>query len=270
MILKLPFVSTEAKELNKKIHEVIYYSLLYKSNELAQIYGPYNSYENSPVSQGLLQMELWGYHLNYHTVKQYNNLILDWPVLRENIKKYGIYNSLLTASMPTASSASILGNNESIEPITSNIYTRSVLSGTYIMINKYLINDLKSLGLWDENMKKDLISNYGSIQNIDIIPVNLKEIYKTSWEMSMKDIIDMSADRALFIDQSQSLNLFVEKPTYANISSMHFYSWKKGLKTGMYYLRSKPASQAIQFTLDKQVICKLKKEDNENCLVCSS
>jgi ribonucleoside-diphosphate reductase alpha chain len=244
--LRLPFTSPEAKKLNSEIFETMYFAALSASVEEAKIDGAYESYAGSPISQGLFQFNLWGVDESSLSGRW------DWKALRAEILKYGVRNSLLLAPMPTASTSQILGNNECFEPYTSNIYTRKVLSGEFVVVNKHLLLDLVSLGLWDEEMKNDIIRANGSVQGIDRIPANVKELYKTVWEMSMKDIIDMSAERGIFIDQSQSLNLFIEAPNTAKLTSMHFYAWKKGLKTGMYYLRSKGAADAIKFTVQKQ------------------
>lgn len=244
--LRLAFTSEEARELNKEIFETIYYASLCASKDEAKVDGAYESYEGSPISQGQFQFNLW--EVDESTLSGR----WDWNALRAEIKEHGVRNSLLLAPMPTASTSQILGNNECFEPYTSNIYTRRVLSGEFIVVNKHLLIDLVDLGLWNEDLKNDIIRANGSIQDIDLIPDNLKEIYKTVWEMSMKDIIDMSADRGQFIDQSQSLNLFMENANIGKLTSMHFYAWEKGLKTGMYYLRTKAASDAIKFTVQKQ------------------
>ena len=225
MLLGLPFESDMARILNKNIFETIYYAALTASNQLAKENGPYETYEGSPISKGIFQFDMW----DVQPSGRYN-----WDKLREEIKKYGVRNSLLLAPMPTASTSQILGNNECFEPYTSNIYNRRVLSGEFVVVNKHLLKDLMNLGLWNENMKQRIIAANGSVQNIDEIPANLKEIYKTVWEIKQRTLIDMSADRGAFICQSQSLNLFVEQPNFAKLSSMHFYTWKKGLKTGMY------------------------------------
>lgn len=253
--LRLPFESKEAKQLNIDIFETIYYAAMETSIELAKEHGTYSSYEGSPLSQGLLQCDLWG-------VKPSNRW--DWNTLRENLKKYGARNSLLLAPMPTASTAQILGNNESIEPYTTNIYTRRVLAGEFTIVNKFLQEDLLKLGLWTDEIKNKIIMCEGSIQSVDEISDELKELYKTVWEIKQKNIIDMSADRAPFICQSQSLNIHIEEPTISKLTSCHFYSWKKGLKTGMYYLRSRPKTNAIQFTVDKS-LGKEKKVKFETC-----
>ena len=244
--LRLPFDSPEAKALNEEIFETIYFAALTSSMESAKEEGAYQTYEGSPISQGLFQHNLWG--------KKDQELSgrWAWDELRTQIKENGVRNSLLLAPMPTASTSQILGNNECFEPYTSNIYTRRVLSGEFVVVNKHLLLDLVKLGLWNEEMKNEIIKANGSIQAIDSIPDNIKAIYKTVWEIKMKDIIDMSADRGHFIDQSQSLNLFIDQPNMGKITSMHFYAWEKGLKTGMYYLRTKAATQAIQFTVQKQ------------------
>ena len=244
--LRLPFDSDEAKALNEEIFETIYFAALTSSMETAKEEGAYQTYEGSPISQGLFQHNLWG--------KKDEELSgrWAWGELRNQIKENGVRNSLLLAPMPTASTSQILGNNECFEPYTSNIYTRRVLSGEFVVVNKHLLLDLVKLGLWNDEMKNEIIKANGSIQGIDSIPENIKAIYKTVWEIKMKDIIDMSADRGHFIDQSQSLNLFIDQPNMGKITSMHFYAWEKGLKTGMYYLRTKAATQAIQFTVQKQ------------------
>jgi ribonucleoside-diphosphate reductase alpha chain len=244
--LRLPFTSEEARHLNKDIFETIYFSAVTASCDLAAEHGPYETYEGSPISQGEFQYNLWG------MTEEDLSGRWDWNALRKKVKKHGVRNSLLLAPMPTASTSQILGNNECFEPYTSNLYTRRVLSGEFIVVNKHLLVDLVKLGLWNEDVKNAIMANNGSIQSIEGIPDNLKELYKTVWEMSMKDIIDMSADRGIFIDQSQSLNLFVESPNMGKLTSMHFYAWKKGLKTGMYYLRTKAASAAIKFTVKKK------------------
>jgi len=242
--LRMPFTSDEAKALNQDIFETIYYAALTASMEEAQIDGTYKSYKGSPISKGEFQHNMWG-------VKDEDlSGRWDWAKLRKDIKKNGVRNSLLVAPMPTASTSQILGNNECFEPYTSNIYTRRVLSGEFIVVNKHLLEDLVKLGLWNEELKQELMKANGSIQHIDFIPQDIKDLYKTVWELSMKDIIDMARHRGYFIDQSQSLNLFMEGATMAKLTSMHFYAWKSGLKTGMYYLRTKSAVDAIKFTLD--------------------
>ena len=242
--LRMPFTSDEAKTLNQDIFETIYYAALTASMEEAQRDGTYKSYKGSPISKGEFQHNMWG-------VKDEDlSGRWDWAKLRKDVKKNGVRNSLLVAPMPTASTSQILGNNECFEPYTSNIYTRRVLSGEFIVVNKHLLEDLVKLGLWNEELKQELMKANGSIQHIDFIPQDIKDLYKTVWELSMKDIIDMARHRGYFIDQSQSLNLFMEGATMAKLTSMHFYAWKSGLKTGMYYLRTKSAVDAIKFTLD--------------------
>lgn len=241
ILLRMPFDSEEARMLNREIFETIYYAALTASKDLAKINGPYSSYQGSPVSQGIFQFDMWN-------VKPTDRW--EWDVLREEVKKHGVYNSLLIAPMPTASTSQILGNNECFEPYTSNIYTRRVLSGEYVIVNKHLLKDLVSLGLWNDDLKNQIIGANGSIQDIKEIPDDIKELYRTVWEIKQRSIIDMAADRGAYIDQSQSLNLFIQDPNYAKLSSMHFYSWKKGLKTGMYYLRTKSAADAIKFTVE--------------------
>jgi len=241
--LRLPFTSDEAKKLNQDIFETLYFAAVTASMEEAKADGPYQSYEGSPISKGNFQHNLW----NIKDDELSGNW--DWEKLRKQVLKNGVRNSLLVAPMPTASTSQILGNNECFEPYTSNIYTRRVLSGEFIVVNKHLLEDLVELGLWNENLKQDIMRANGSVQHIDIIPQDIKDLYKTVWELSMKDIIDMSRQRGYFIDQSQSLNLFLEGATMAKLTSMHFYAWKSGLKTGMYYLRTKSAVDAIKFTL---------------------
>ena len=245
ILLRQAFESVEAKQLNKDIFETIYYAALTASKDLAIENGPYESYKGSPVSKGILQYDMW----NVKPSERW-----EWELLRDEIKKNGVRNSLLLAPMPTASTAQILGNNECFEPYTSNIYTRRVLSGEFIIVNKHLLRDLVKLGIWDDRLKNKLMASNGSIQNIEEIPENIKNLYKTAWEISQKVLLDMAADRGAFIDQSQSLNIFMENANFAKLTSMHFYGWKAGLKTGMYYLRTKSATDAIKFTLDKEVI----------------
>ncbi len=245
ILLRQAFESAEAKQLNKDIFETIYYAALTASKDLAIENGPYESYKGSPVSKGILQFDMW----NVKPSERW-----EWELLRDEIKKNGVRNSLLLAPMPTASTAQILGNNECFEPYTSNIYTRRVLSGEFIIVNKHLLRDLVKLGIWDDRLKNKLMASNGSIQNIEEIPENIKNLYKTAWEISQKVLLDMAADRGAFIDQSQSLNIFMENANFAKLTSMHFYGWKAGLKTGMYYLRTKSATDAIKFTLDKEVI----------------
>jgi ribonucleoside-diphosphate reductase alpha chain len=244
--LRLPFTSPEARQLNKDIFETIYFAAVTASCDLAKRDGAYETFKGSPISEGKFQFNLWGVTEDELSGRW------DWKALRKEVMKHGVRNSLLVAPMPTASTSQILGNNECFEPYTSNLYTRRVLSGEFIVVNKHLLIDLVKLGLWNDDVKNAIMANNGSIQAIDGIPDNIKELYKTVWELSMRDIIDMAADRGLFIDQSQSLNLFVESPNMGKLTSMHFYAWKKGLKTGMYYLRTKAASAAIKFTVKKK------------------
>ena len=251
IMLRLPFTSEKAKELNQEIFETLYFAAVTASAEEAKKDGPYETYKGSPMSKGEFQHNLWGIKDEELSGRW------DWLALRKTVKKQGVRNSLLVAPMPTASTSQILGNNECFEPYTSNIYTRRVLSGEFIVVNKHLLEDLVDRGLWNEDMKQELMRNNGSIQDIDGIPDDIKELYRTVWEMSMKDIIDMSRHRGYFIDQSQSLNLFMEGATMAKLTSMHFYGWKSGLKTGMYYLRTKSAVDAIKFTLDNKAKAKV-------------
>jgi ribonucleoside-diphosphate reductase alpha chain len=244
--LRLPFTSDEAKKLNQDIFETLYFAAVTASMEEAKKDGPYQTYKGSPISKGEFQHNLWG----IKDEELSGNW--DWVKLRKQVMKHGVRNSLLVAPMPTASTSQILGNNECFEPYTSNIYTRRVLSGEFIVVNKHLLEDLVKLGLWNDNLKQEIMRANGSIQGIDGLPEDIKELYKTVWELSMKDIIDMSRHRGYFIDQSQSLNLFMEGATMAKLTSMHFYAWKSGLKTGMYYLRTKSAVDAIKFTLDNK------------------
>ena len=242
--LRMPFTCDDAKTLNQEIFETIYFAALTASMEEAIKEGAYKSYKGSPISKGEFQHNMWGIKDDELSGRW------DWDGLRKEIKKNGVRNSLLVAPMPTASTAQILGNNECFEPYTSNIYTRRVLSGEFIIVNKHLLEDLVKLGLWTEELKQELMKANGSIQHIDGIPEDIKELYRTVWELKMKDVIDMARHRGYFIDQSQSLNLFMEGATMAKLTSMHFYAWKSGLKTGMYYLRTKSAVDAIKFTLD--------------------
>lgn len=242
VLLRMPFDSEEAKKLNAEIFETIYYAALSASKDLAKEQGHYETFPGSPLSQGKFQQDMWGVTPSARW---------EWDVLREEVMKYGVRNSLLMAPMPTASTAQILGNNECFEPFSSNMYVRNVLSGSFPVVNKYLLVDLVNLGLWNDDMKNKIMANNGSIQAIDEIPDNIKALYKTVWEIKQKDLLDMAADRGAFIDQSQSLNVFIDQPNHAKLTSMHFYGWKKGLKTGMYYLRTKAAADAIKFTVSK-------------------
>ncbi|CAM6111256.1 unnamed protein product [Calypogeia fissa] len=278
ILLGMPFDSEQAKALNRDIFETIYFHALKTSCELAAEEGIYETYHGSPVSKGILQPDMWGVTTSDRW---------DWSSLRAEIGKQGIRNSLLVAPMPTASTSQILGNNECFEPYTSNIYTRRVLSGEFMVVNKHLLNDLNDLGLWNPELKNKLIKYGGSVQNLNELPSNLKSIYKTVWEIKQRSLVDMAADRGAFIDQSQSLNIHMESPNFGKLTSLHFYTWSKGLKTGMYYLRSRPAADAIKITVDSskvvetssqqelektkekmaQMVCSL--ENKDECLSCS-
>ena len=274
IMLGYPFESDEARTLNREIFETIYYASMTASKDLSKVDGPYESFKGSPVSKGIFQFDMWGVTPSSRW---------EWDVLKEEVKKYGVRNSLLLAPMPTASTAQILGNNECFEPYTSNIYTRRVLSGEFIIVNKHLLKDLVREGLWNKDMRQMIMQANGSIQNIKEIPQRLKDLYKTAWEISQKAIIDQAADRGAYICQSQSLNIFMENANFGKLTSMHFYGWEKGLKTGMYYLRTKAATDAIKFTIDRKVeevptaqsieenqaaiACSL--DDPENCEMCS-
>lgn len=276
ILMRYPFDSPEAKKLNSEIFETIYYAAMTASKDLAIENGAYETFEGSPTSEGIFQFDMW----NVTPSDRW-----EWDVLKEEVKKHGVRNSLLLAPMPTASTAQILGNNECFEPYTSNLYTRRVLSGEFIVVNKHLLRDLVKLGIWNEELKNKLMMSNGSVQSIDEIPENIKELYKTAWEISQKSILEMAADRGAYICQSQSLNIFMENANFAKLTSMHFYGWKKGLKTGMYYLRTKAATDAIKFTIEKaakvqevpvakteeerqaEIACSL--DDPENCEMCS-
>ncbi|KAF2358660.1 Ribonucleotide reductase class I alpha subunit [Trinorchestia longiramus] len=284
ILMRYPFDSEEALKLNQEIFETIYYGAMEASCELAEKLGPYETYEGCPVSKGIFQYDMWN-------VKP--SPMHDWADLKERVARHGVRNSLLLAPMPTASTAQILGNNESIEAYTSNIYTRRVLSGEFQVVNHHLLRDLTELGLWDDDTKNQMIANNGSIQHIAKIPTDLKNLYKTVWEISQKVVLQMAADRGAFIDQSQSMNIHIAQPSYGKLTSMHFHAWRLGLKTGMYYLRTKPAANAIQFTVDKsrldhankakeeksveesvkeknvaEMVCTL--ENKDDCLMCGS
>jgi ribonucleoside-diphosphate reductase alpha chain len=243
IMLRMPFDSDEARQLNSEIFETIYFAAMTASCEEAEVDGHYKTYPGSPVSKGIFQYDMW----NVTPSTRWN-----WTALKEKVAKFGVRNSLLVAPMPTASTSQILGNNECFEPYTSNIYTRRVLSGEFIVVNKHLLKDLVDLGLWNETLKTKIIQANGSVQEIAEIPQEIKDIYKTVWEIKQRAVIDMAADRGAYICQSQSLNLFIQSPNFAKLTSMHFYAWKKGLKTGMYYLRTKAASDAIKFTVEHQ------------------
>jgi ribonucleoside-diphosphate reductase alpha chain len=244
IMMGFPFESEEARALNSEVFETIYFASMTASKDLAKVDGPYETIKGSPVSKGVFQFDMWG-------VTPTNRW--EWDVLKSEVKKHGVRNSLLLAPMPTASTAQILGNNECFEPYTSNIYTRRVLSGEFIIVNKHLLKDLVKEGLWSKDMRQKIMAANGSIQNIQEIPQRLKDLYKTAWEISQKAIIEQAADRGAYICQSQSLNIFMENANFGKLTSMHFYGWEKGLKTGMYYLRTKAATDAIKFTVDKTV-----------------
>ena len=259
MMLDLPFDSDEARDLNRDIFETIYYAAVDASCDLAERDGAYESYAGSPAAQGKLQFDLWGVDPADGGVKW------DWSALKTRVAAHGLRNSLLVAPMPTASTAQILGNVEAFEPITSNLYVRRVLSGEFVVINKHLVKTLESLGMWTEDVRLAIIAGNGSVQHVPGIPDHVKKVYKTAWEMSMRTLLTLSADRGPYVDQSQSLNLFVAAPTHAKLSSMHFYGWKQGLKTGMYYLRTKPAADAVKVTVPVEVT-----ESHAECLSCSA
>jgi ribonucleoside-diphosphate reductase subunit M1 len=242
-MLKISFESTEAQQLNKDIFETIYFAACTASCQLAEKEGTYESYEGSPASQGLLQFDLWGVTPSSRW---------DWSSLKEKIAKHGLRNSLLVAPMPTASTAQILGNNESTEPFTSNMYARRVLAGEFTVVNKHLLRELTASGLWNDAIKNQIIADGGSVQNIHALPKAVRDVYKTVWEIPQKVILDMAADRGPFICQSQSMNVHIAEPSAKKLTSMHFYAWKKGLKTGMYYLRTQPKASAIQFTVNQE------------------
>ena len=274
IMMGLPFESDEARALNRDVFETIYFASMTASKDLAKVDGPYETIKGSPVSKGVFQFDMWG-------VTPTNRW--EWDILKEEVKKHGVRNSLLLAPMPTASTAQILGNNECFEPYTSNIYTRRVLSGEFIIVNKHLLKDLVREGLWTKDMRQKIMTANGSVQNINEVPQRLKDLYKTAWEISQKAIIDQAADRGAYICQSQSLNIFMENANFGKLTSMHFYGWEKGLKTGMYYLRTKAATDAIKFTVEKTVVeepsaksleeeaaaiaCSL--ENPDNCEMCS-
>lgn len=253
-LMRYPFDSEPARLLNKQIFETIYYACLDQSCLLAETHGPYTTYEGSPASKGLLQFDMW-------TPTPRMTTDLDWAALKARIAKHGLRNSLLVALMPTASTSQILGNIEAFEAANSNLYMRRTLSGEFTLVNQYLVNDLKHLNLWNETMKERIIGERGSIQNISAIPADIRELYRTVWEIKQKVIVEMSADRAPFVDQSQSLNIHMEDPTIQKISSMHFFAWNKGLKTGMYYLRTKPKVNAIAFTVDQSTLTQARLEE---------
>jgi ribonucleoside-diphosphate reductase alpha chain len=259
MKMRFPFDSIEAKEINKNIMESIYYGAMKMSHQLAQENGPYPLFKGSPISEGKFQFDLW----NVKPSDRYN-----WENLRQNIIKDGVANSLLIALMPTASTSQILGNNDCFEPITSNIYTRRTIAGDFVVINKYLVIDLMKLGLWNGDMKNKIIANNGSIQSINEIPQDIKNLYKTVWEIKQKVLIDQAIDRGPFVCQAQSMNLFFEEPTQNTLTSALFHGWKNGLKTGSYYIRTKPKAQAQQFTIDPN--SKVNTQADEPCEMCSA
>jgi ribonucleoside-diphosphate reductase alpha subunit len=244
--MNLAFESEEARKLNFEIFETIYHGAVERSSELAVEEGPYETFAGSPASEGKLQFDLWGVDPSERSSRY------DWNALKELVKERGLRNSLLMAPMPTASTSQILGNNECIEPITSNIYNRRTLAGEFIVANKYMMRDLMDLGLWNDDIKNNIIANHGSIQQIADVPEDIKKKYKTVWEIPMKTVIDLAADRGIFVCQSQSLNLWLEDPDYNTLTSMHFYSWSKGLKTGIYYLRRRAVHHAQQFTIEPE------------------
>jgi len=280
MMLRFPFESEEAQLLNQQIFETIYYAAVDASCELAKVNGPYETYEGSPASEGKLQFDLWDRDNERITPTK----LWDWDSLKERVKVHGLRNSLLVAPMPTASTSQILGNNECFEPYTSNCYVRRTLAGEFVVVNQHLLKDLIARGLWNPLLKNKLLAANGSLQGMAEIPADLKELYKTVWEISQKTLIDMAAARGAFIDQSQSFNVHMKGPNRKKLTSMHFYGWKKGLKTGMYYLRSTAAADAIKFTVDKQMLEEetkkladdaMKKmtaalDENEDCLMCGS
>jgi ribonucleoside-diphosphate reductase alpha subunit len=275
IMMGYPFESEEARALNREVFETIYYASMTASKDLAKADGPYETFEGSPTSKGVFQFDMWGVTPTDRW---------EWDLLKEEVKEHGVRNSLLLAPMPTASTAQILGNNECFEPYTSNVYTRRVLSGEFIVVNKHLLRDLVKEGLWNGEMRQRIMAANGSVQGISEVPQRLKDLYKTAWEISQKAIIDLAADRGAYICQSQSLNIFMENANFGKLTSMHFYGWEKGLKTGMYYLRTKAATDAIKFTIDKnvaqeptaksmqeaqaEVACSL--DDPDNCEMCGA
>ena len=279
-LMRVPWESDKAAEINQRIFEHIYFAAVESSCEIAQKEGPYSTFEGSPMSKGIFQFDMWTSPKGSKGVVPITENELDWEQLKASVQLFGVRNSLLLAPMPTASTSQILGFNECIEPFTSNIYTRRTLAGEFIVINKYLMKDLEKLGLWSEMMKQQIIARNGSVQGIDQIPESIQRLYKTSWEIKQKTLIDMAAARGAFICQSQSLNLFVADPNYAKLTSMHFYAWKKGLKTGLYYLRTRAPVMAQKFTIDpelqreaaksEQLRVLRKNSGEEECLMCGS
>jgi len=277
MMMDIPFHSEEARVLNREIFETIYYAALKASMTLAARHGPYETFAGSPASEGILQFDMWGVDptSDSYPSSKYRTRRYDWADMKAKIQKHGLRNSLLLAPMPTASTSQILGNNECFEPITSNIYTRRTLAGEFILVNRYLIRDLIEIGLWNERVKTNIIANQGSVQYIDGLPDAMKLKYKTVWEMPMRHVIDMAADRGAFICQSQSMNLWVEEPNYNILTSMLFYAWNKGLKTGVYYLRRKAKHQPQQFTVEPEKAgagagAEAETAEDEICEFCSS
>jgi ribonucleoside-diphosphate reductase alpha chain len=258
--MDLAFHSDAAKEVNQKIFETIYHAALERSWELAVSDGAYETFPGSPASKGTLQFDMW----SVAPSDRY-----DWAALKANIVRDGLRNSLLVAPMPTASTSQILGFNECFEPFTSNIYSRRTLAGEFVVINKYLVKELIELGQWNEQVKNNIVANLGSVQQLSFLSDHMKQKYKIVWEIPMKHVIDMAADRGAFVCQSQSMNLWVEDPTYNTLTSMHFYSWKKGLKTGIYYLRRKAKHQAQQFTIEPEKKAGVEEEHDEICEMCS-
>ena len=289
--MDIPFHSEEAKQLNKEIFETIYYGALTRSNELAierktttninntgvvftedeltnlpsELKGSYSSFVGSPASQGILQFDMWQNFSGHSQTLGY-----DWAALKTSIKNHGLRNSLLVAPMPTASTSQILGYNECFEPITSNIYSRRTMAGEFVLPNKYLMKDLIKMGLWNEQIKNNIVANKGSVQQLSILPEHIRNKYKIVWEIPMKHVIDMAADRGVYVCQSQSMNLWMEDPVYNKMTSMHFYAWEKGLKTGIYYLRRKAKHQAQQFTIEPEIKKTNDQEEDEICEMCSS
>ena len=256
IMMRMPFESPAALQLNKDIFETIYFAALSASCEEAKRFGPYKTYEGSPVSKGILQPDMW----NVTPSDRW-----DWAGLRANIKEHGVRNSLLVAPMPTASTSQIMGNNECFEPYTSNMYNRRVLAGEFTCVNKHLLKDLIKLNIWTPDVRNQIIADGGSVQNVSNLPKEYKDLYKTVWEISQKTILNMAADRGAYIDQSQSLNVHIAAPSTGKLTSMHFYAWKKGLKTGMYYLRTRPKADAIKFTVDQAALAKTRNAvDKEN------
>ncbi|TMW55709.1 hypothetical protein Poli38472_010591 [Pythium oligandrum] len=268
ILMNYAFESDEARELNKHIFETLYFGAMEASMELAEVHGPYETFAGSPVSKGIFQFDMWGVTPS--------SGMWDWNALKAQVMEHGVRNSLLLAPMPTASTAQILGNNESIEPFTTNMYNRRVLAGEFTIVNKYLMKELIELGIWTPEVRNQILHDHGSVQNVRVIPQPVKDKYKTVWEIKQKAVLDMAADRGAFICQSQSLNVHIAEPTISKLTSMHFYAWKKGLKTGMYYLRTQPKANAIQFTVDKAAIQRqqqaeqVPEPEEEECAMCSA